>query len=256
MATKGKEVAVRDETAMMFSNETPDWAKGEGRGNENVGAKDTTLPRLEIVQSQSPIKDTNEEAREGLMFNSANDTIIGDTAYIIPIYYRMEYLVWKDQERGGGFFGSHETEALARERIRQVVAEEGEDEADLEVVDTPVHFCLRVRPDMMSEQIVLSMAKSKAKVSRKWNAAIQIAGGDRFARVYKLTTFKDKNKQNQSFYNFVVQPAGFPPEKLFREAERLYSVFREQGVKADHESAGRSAGTGESGTSPMDTDAI
>jgi hypothetical protein len=80
------------------------------------------------------------------------------------------------------------------------------------------------------------MPKSKAKVSRKWNSMIQMAGGDRFSRAYRVTTFKDKNRQNKTFFNYIVQPAGFPPEPIFREAERLYELFKTEGVRANHES--------------------
>ena len=79
------------------------------------------------------------------------------------------------------------------------------------------------------------MAKTKAKVSRRWNAMIQIAGGDRFSRVYKISTFRDENKKGQKFFNYVVQPAGFTPEKVYREAERLYEVLKTQDVKVAHE---------------------
>jgi hypothetical protein len=233
-----KEVAVQATGHVaMFSDQAPEWAKnGTGRGSENVGTKDIMLPRLEIIQAQSPIKDENPDARDGLLFNTVTGEILGEEAFVVPVFYRMEYLVWKDQDAGGGFFGAYDTENEARARISEE-ASNGEDPTLLEVVDTPVHYCLCVNPDMTTQQIVISMSKSKAKVSRKWNAVIQICGGDRFARAYKLTTFKDKNKQNKTFFNYVVQPAGFPPEAIYREAERLYNVFKTQGVKANHEAA-------------------
>lgn len=244
------EIATQEAGEMMFAQDVPDWAKNsQGRGSENVSSKDLILPRLEIVQSQSPIKEANEAAREGMLFNAVTSDIIGESAYIVPIFYRMEYLVWKDQNQGGGFFGAFDTRNEAQQRLAEVVAD-GEDEMDLEIVDTPVHYCLRVKPDFSTEQIVISMPKSKSKVSRKWNAMIQIGGGDRFSRIYKVSTFKDKNKKNQSFYNYVVSPAGFPSEAVYREAERLYEVFRSQGVKVDHAAAGQSEG-GEMDTDPI-----
>lgn len=240
MAKSKNEVATQQtgELADAFSNEVPEWARsGQGRGSENVGTGDMVLPRLEIVQAQSPIKDENEDAREGMLFNSATADLYGSSVHIIPVYYQMEYLVWKDQDEGGGFFGSYPTRELAESRVQELVSD-GENPQFLQVNDTPVHYCLRVKMgvdgQMTTEQIVISMPKSKAKVSRKWNATIQIAGGDRFSRVYKVSTFKDKNKKNQTFFNYVVQPAGFPPETLYREAERVYEIFAKGGAKADH----------------------
>jgi len=240
MVTKAKsEVAVKDEQAVGFYNgdDVPEYLRGsQGRGSEEVGSKDITLPRLEIVQAQSPIKDQVEDARDGMLYNSATMDLIGDTAYFVNVFYRMEYLVWKDSDAGGGFFGSYPTEADANARRAEVVAG-GEDPDLIEVTDTPVHFGLLVFPDgRPSQQIVISMPKSKSKVSRKWNSMIQIVGGDRFSRVYRIGTFTDKNKQNKTFKNFTVQPAGFAPEPVYREAEKLYELFKQQGVKADHES--------------------
>jgi hypothetical protein len=234
MATKSKtEVATQAETP--FGQVAPAYLnKGPARGSEEVKSSDMILPRLEIVQALSPIKEADPEAREGLLFNSVTSELYGDHVYFVPVYFRVEYLIWKDQNEGGGFFGSFDSQAAAEVRLNEVVAE-GEDRDLLEIVDTPVHYGLRVTPDGHTEQIVISMAKTKAKVSRKWNAMIQIVGGDRFSRVYKLSSFTDENKKGQKFKNFVVQNAGFTPEPVYRTAESLYEVFKTQQVRAAHE---------------------
>lgn len=170
------------------------------------------------------------------MFNTVTMQVVGESAYVIPVFYRMEFLIWKDQDSGGGFFGAFNSRSDAEIHVQEVVSQ-GENPDLLEIVDTPVHYCALIHQDMTHEQIVISMPKSKAKVSRKWNATIQIAGGDRFSRVYKITTFKDKNKQNKMFFNYIVQPAGFPPEPLFHKMEALYGMFKEHGVTANHETA-------------------
>jgi hypothetical protein len=245
MATKPAktEVAVKPENELAFAQTAvPDYIKqGSARGSEEVKTSDMVLPRLEIVQGLSPIRDDssgvyNPDAREGHVFNSVTQELYGDSVYFVPIYFRLEYLIWKDQDEGGGFFGSFPTLEQAEER-KAIEVGNGENPEFLEIVDTPVHYGLRITPEGVSEQIVISMAKTKSKVSRKWNAMIQIAGGDRFARVYKISTFTDENKKGQKFKNYVVTPAGFPPKKVYEEAERLYSSFRSGEIKADHASA-------------------
>ena len=223
----------------------PDYIKvGAGRGSEEVKASDMVLPRLEIVQALSPIKDTNQDAREGMLFNSVTQELLGDHAYFVPVYFRMEFLVWQDQDAGGGFHGSFPTLEQAEEKRTQVLKNDpslsgitSKGTNVIEVVDTPVHYGLIITPEGEKEQIVISMAKTKSKVSRKWNAMIQIAGGDRFSRVYKISAFTDENKKGQKFKNFVVQPAGFPPKAVYEECERLYSSFRSGEIVADHTSA-------------------
>ena len=236
MATKKTEVAVQQAQELAFSNEVPDYIKMDSaRGSEEVRSADMVLPRLEIVQALSPIKEVNEDAKEGYLFNSVTQEVIGDIAYFVPVYFRMEYLVWKDQDQGGGFFGSFNSQSEAEARRSQAIAE-GENPDYIEIVDTPVQYGLRITPDLsVCEQIVISMAKTKAKVSRKWNAMIQIAGGDRFSRVYKLTTFRDENSKGQKFFNYVVQPAGFTPKAAYEQAERLYEVLKTQDFRVAHE---------------------
>jgi len=238
MATNPKKTEVAIVPADPFAVTTaPDYIKqGAARGSEEVKSSDMVLPRLEIVQALSPIKELNQDARDGLLFNSVTQEIIGDHAYFVPVYFRLEYLIWKDQDQGGGFFGSFPTLEQAEER-KATEVRNGENPEHLEIVDTPVHYGLRITPEGEKEQIVISMAKTKSKVSRKWNAMIQIAGGDRFGRVYKLSSFTDENKKGQKFKNFVVQPAGFPPKAVYEEAERLYTAFRSGEITADHASA-------------------
>ncbi len=236
MATKSKATEVVATNPFQMTEGVPSYInQGVSRGSEEVKSTDMVLPRLELIQALSPIKDENpEEAKEGYLFNSVTREIIGDHAYFVPVYFKMEYLVWKDQDKGGGFFGSFASEGEAKDRVNEAIAA-GESPDDLEIVDTPVQYGLRVQPDGQSEQIVISMAKTKAKVSRKWNAMIQIVGGDRFSRVYKLSSFKDENAKGQKFFNFVVQPAGFTPEKAYREAERLYEILKTQEFRVAHE---------------------
>lgn len=248
MATaKKNEVAIKTagEVTAFAQDSVPDYInRNGGRGSEEVKSSDMVLPRLELVQAMSPIKDIDENAREGMLFNSVTQELYGDMVYFVPIYFRVEWLIWKNKDEGGGFFGSFPTQQQAEEKRRAVIEEDPslagttkDGKEIVEIVDTPVHYGLRITPEGVSEQIVISMAKTKAKISRKWNAIIQIAGGDRFGRVYKISSFTDENKQGKKFKNFVVQPAGFPPKVVYEEAERVYTSFRSGEVSADHGSA-------------------
>lgn len=252
MATSAKSKAPSTDVALKQSGEISPFAQesvpaylqsdAPARGSEEVGTKDLSLPRLEIVQSQSPIKEENEDVREGELFNSVTQEVYGDSVYFIPVYYKMEYLLWQHKDAGGGFHGSFPTEDEANVKFKSLIKEDpqlaGQTKKGapiLEVVDTPVHYGLMIDPvTQKTEQIVISMARTKAKVSRKWNSLVQLSGGDRFSRVYRLSTFTDQNKQGDKFKNFVVQPAGFSPEAAYREAERLYEAFRVGAMQVNH----------------------
>jgi hypothetical protein len=233
-----KELAiVKGFSGEVTTEELPQYLRNQqGRGNENISRDDLLVPRIELVQPLSKIKESNPEIKDGDLINSVTGEIIGDVAYFCPVYYQMEHIVWKSQNEGGGFFGSFRTMGEA-EAARVEVISQGNKPEHIEVVDTPVHFGFLVDPDThKTQQIVISMAKSKMKVSRKWNSIIQICGGDRFSRIYKITSVSDKNAKGQPYKNFVVSPAGFAPESVYREAEEVYKTFALGEIKADHAS--------------------
>jgi hypothetical protein len=61
--SKKSEVAVKEEGALVFAQELPSYINPSiARGNEEVKSSDIVLPRLEIVQALSPIKETNDAA--------------------------------------------------------------------------------------------------------------------------------------------------------------------------------------------------
>jgi hypothetical protein len=218
-----------------IATEMPDYLKQNvgNRGRENVGVDDLVIPRLELVQDLSPARkksDPNyiEGAEEGMLYNNVTRELYGTKVMVIPVGYVKEWLLWKDRKQGGGFGGAYPTEAEAI-GARDLL----EDGDSYEVVDTGQQFCILVHPDGRTEEIVVSMAKSKAKVSRKWNSLIRIANGDSFSRVYELSAVEDTNKQNQKYFNFAVRAAGFPPEPLYRKAEAMYKNIASGVVKAD-----------------------
>lgn len=251
MATSKKattEVATKQVGEIMpfAAAEVPAYLQNNGpaRGSEEVGMSDMVLPRLELVQATSPIKEIegNEDVRDGHLFNSVTGEIYGEHVYFIPVYYRLEFLIWQNADEGGGFHGAFPSEDAARVKYKELIAADPtlngvsrkNDKPMLEIVDTPVQYGMKITEDGKTEQIVISMPKTKAKVSRRWNSMIQMAGGDRFGRVYKIGSITDENKQGKKFKNFVVQPAGFAPEAAYREGERIYEAFRSGAMQVAH----------------------
>lgn len=233
MATKAKTAETQVATQAtgqlaMFSDEVPDFLKNQttSRGSENVSAEDLVIPRLELVQDLSPCRkrsDPNyiEGIEEGMLYNNVTRQNYGMEALLIPVYFRKEWLIWKDRDAGGGFRGAFATEAQANEALATL-----EDGDDCDVVDTAQHFCLLIQPETGKvEEIVVSMNKSKMKVSRKWNSLIRMNGGDSFGRIYRVGTVSEKNSKNQDYYNLVISPAGFPSKELYDRALELYETI-------------------------------
>lgn len=237
MATK-KEVMVAEQNGVeLFSDEIPDFLKDKMnscRGNEGMSQDDVIIPRLEVVQSLSACRKKNdpayiEGADEGMLYNSVTRELYGESCFVVPVVFRKVYLLWQDLAQGGGFGGSFNSrEEAESERSKK-------DKPDSwEVVDTHEHYCLIIGNDKSVTPIVMSMAKSKMKVSKKWNSLISLNGGDRFSRVYKVNGVADKNSANQDFYNVAVSNAGFVTKDLYEKAEKFFEQYNKGGIKTDN----------------------
>lgn len=234
MATKkkaaSKEVAVQED---KFPTTMPDYMNPEGRrGQENVGIEDMTIPRVDIIQDLSPQHKENkpeyiEGAKPGMLFNSVTGRLYGENLFFVPVFFRKEWVIWKNQNSGGGFMGAFNSkeEAEAEMQDKEYEGKETDKgEPMYEIVDTAQHFGIIIDPDTEQyEDVVISMSKSKMKVNRKFNTMVSMAGGDRFSRVYEVKAVEDVNKNNQEYYNISIRQLGFTPEAVYKHAEKLYN---------------------------------
>lgn len=220
MSSKKDLIEMAADTALAV----PDYLQGasSSRGSENVGADDLTIPRLELVQSLSPCRKKSdplyiEGADEGMLYNSLTRELYGESVLVLPVFYRKDYIVWKNREAGGGFRGAYPSQQAAL----QAMAEFPDRDA-CQIQITAQHFCLLLKANGETEDIVLPLSRSKLKMSRKWNSLIRIAGGDSFSRVYKISSIFEKNAAGQEYCNLAVAVMGYPEEAAYRRAESLY----------------------------------
>lgn len=211
----------------------PDYMRqGEGRGSEAVEAQDLIIPRLEVVQALSPALDKGhaayiEGAELGDIYNSVTREVYGAKVCVVPVLFKKEYLVWRDRKLGGGFRGALPTLEQAEERIQEQDKPE-----EYEALETAQQFVLVIREEGYTEQAVVSMSRTKMKVSRNWNSLIRLKGGDRFSRFYWLGTVDEVNANNQKYKNFAVIPGSFAPEVAYKEAEAIYTGLTSGTLKA------------------------
>ncbi len=205
------------------SNNVPAYIKQDSaRGNENVTNDDLQLPRLDVLQALSPQinkkKDQYIEGAEaGMLFNTLTGELYGDSVHITPVSFVKRFLVWVDrkQDNEGGLRGVFDT---MEEAERSIAGDP--DESKLEIVPTAEHLVLFDD----GTEVILSMAKSKAKVSRKFNSLVRLNGGDRFSRRYKITTVDDKGPLGE-FQNIAISNDGYPAEDVYFKAEALYEAM-------------------------------
>ena len=231
------QVAVKEESFELVTNEIPDFLKQGNRGAENVGTDDMIIPRIELIQALSPVRKKSdpayiEGAEEGMLYNNVTRTLYGTEVTVVPVYYTKQFLVWKDRKAGGGGSNGFRGAFASKELADRAIAELAEEA--LEVSDTAQHFVL-VRNGEDWQEAVISMAKSKVKVSKRWNSLMRLSNTDSFSRAYKLSATTETNARNESYFNFNVAALGFVNKELYERAEKLYETIRTGAVKVSND---------------------
>ena len=237
------QVAVKEEAFEIVTNEIPDFLKQGNRGAENVGTDDMIIPRIELIQALSPVRKKSdpayiEGAEEGMLYNNVTRTLYGTEVTVVPVYYTKQFLVWKDRKAGGGGSNGFRGAFASKELADRAIAELAEEA--LEVSDTAQHFVL-VRNGDDWQEAVISMAKSKVKVSKRWNSLMRLSNTDSFSRAYKLSATTETNARNESYFNFNVAALGFVNKELYERAEKLYETIRTGAVKVSNDYDGEVA---------------
>lgn len=227
MSKSKTEVAIPATSRWLATgSDVPDYLQGGSRGNENVRASDLVIPRLEVVQALSKVRDRNspnyiEGAQEGHLYNTVTGDLYGESVLVVPVYFRPMWSVWVDRKASKGktgFRGTFPTQELAANRVAS------ETEEPLEIVDQFEHYVL-VLTDEGIQEAVVTMSKSKAKVSRRWNSLVRMLGGDRFSRVYKMSSVSDQNENGDRFYNVRVDVVGFVTRDVHDRGLELYETL-------------------------------
>lgn len=234
-------VAARPTTAIANAKDgVPDYIRqSQGRGSEHVEMQDLVIPRIELVQALSYCleeggADYIEGAKPGMFYNSVTRELYGPTVVVCPVFFKKQYLCWKDRKKGGGFGGAFDTPQEANDRI----AQEQTDQDAWAAVDTHQQIVLVVNPDTHeTSEAVLSCARTKQKVSRQWNSLIRVNGFDRFSRIYELFGVDDENNAGEKFKNIGVRYIDFASMPVYKAAEALYNSIAsgERAVKIDEE---------------------
>lgn len=226
MSTKSKAVSAKEDQLPAYIKQ------GQGRGSENVGSQDIQIPRIDIIQALSPQHQKNkpeyiEGAEIGMLFNTLTRDLYPEGVTVVPVYYDKQFIVWKDQKKGGGFKG-----AFSKDQQSEAEALASELGEDFECVETPTQICILVDDDGNPvHEVSIPMAKSKMKINKQWNSLIRLQGGDRFSRQYRLVSVPDENSEGQEYLNYQVTRAGFPTEAAYLYAEALYESIMGGSVK-------------------------
>ena len=223
--------AVALATSLVASTDTlPAHLKavqGSGRGNENVG-QNVTIPRVKLLQKMSNEVDKHHAAyvegcEPGHLVNTLNNHNYGNDLYCISLTFKLEYVVWRQLDAGGGYGGAFSSMADAEAYVNQQ-----DKPAEWDINETHAHVLLIKDPEtgeLERSPAIMDFASSKLRVSKAWNSQIGMKGGDRFAGLWKVSGVPTENKMGKAFMNCEVSFVGWAQEEDYKVAESLYEQY-------------------------------
>ena len=228
--------------ANMFED---DAAKGLGA----IGQEDLALPFLKILGQLSPEVNKRdgkyvEGAEPGMIFNSVSGELYDGVKGIdvIPCFYKLEYIEWKDRGEGPGapvaiydsssdIMSKTTPDANYKDRLPN----------GNYIEKTASHFVI-VSGDSPSTALI-SMKSTQLKISRKWNSmmsGIKMKGANgmftpaSFSHIYKLKTTQMSNDKG-TWFGWEVSKVGPVTDKgLYDQAKGFSDSISKGSVKAKH----------------------
>ena len=222
-----------------------DAAKGLG----NIGQQDLALPFLKILGQLSPEVNKRdgkyvEGAEPGMIFNSVSGDLYDGVKGIdvIPCFYKLEYVEWKDRGEGPGapvhvydsssdIISKTKPDANYKDRLPN----------GNYVEKTASHFVI-ITGDSPSTALI-SMKSTQLKISRKWNSmmsGIKRKGKNglytpaSFSHIYKLKTTQMSNDKG-TWFGWEVSKVGLiTDQELYQQAKSFSENISKGSVKAKH----------------------
>jgi hypothetical protein len=223
-------VAVAPNSLVASTDTLPAHLKaveGAGRGNENVG-QNVQIPRVKLLQKMSNEVDKHHAAyvegcEPGHLVNTLNNHNYGNDLYCISLTFKLEYVVWRQLDAGGGYGGAFSSMADAEAYVNQQ-----DKPAEWDINETHAHVLLIKNPEtgeLERSPAIMDFASSKLRVSKAWNSQIGMKGGDRFAGLWKVSGVPTENKMGKAFMNCEVSFVGWAQEEDYKAAEALYEQY-------------------------------
>ena len=222
-----------------------DAAKGLG----SIGQEDLALPFLKILGQLS--REVNkrdgkyvEGEEPGMIYNSVSGDLYDGVKGIdvIPCFYKLEYIEWKDRGEGPGapvaiydsssdIMSKTTPDANYKDRLPN----------GNYIEKTASHFVI-VSGDSPSTALI-SMKSTQLKISRKWNSmmsGIKMKGKNglftpaSFSHIYRLKTTQMSNDKGTWFGWEVSKVGPVTDQSLYGQAKSFSENISKGNVKAKH----------------------
>jgi hypothetical protein len=228
--------------ANMFED---DAAKGLGA----IGQEDLALPFLKILGQLSPEVNKRdgkyvEGAEPGMIYNSVSGELYDGVKGInvIPCFYKLEYIEWKDRGEGlGAPVAIYDSSSDIMSKTKPDANYKDRLPNGNYIEKTASHFVI-VEGDSPSTALI-SMKSTQLKISRKWNSmmsGIKMKGANgmftpaSFSHIYKLKTTQMSNDKG-TWFGWEVSKVGPVTDKgLYDQAKGFSDSISKGAVKAKH----------------------
>ena len=228
--------------ANMFED---DAAKGLGA----IGQDDLALPFLKILGQLSPEVNKRdgkyvEGAEPGMIYNSVSGELYDGVKGIdvIPCFYKLEYIEWKDRGEGlGAPVAIYDSSSDIMSKTTPDANYKDRLPNGNYIEKTASHFVI-VSGDSPSTALI-SMKSTQLKISRKWNSmmsGIKMKGANgmftpaSFSHIYKLKTTQMSNDKG-TWFGWEVSKIGPVTDKgLYDQAKSFSESISKGAVKAKH----------------------
>jgi hypothetical protein len=222
-----------------------DAAKGLGA----IGQEDLALPFLKILGQLSPEVNKRdgkyvEGAEPGMIYNSVSGDLYDGVKGIdvIPCFYKLEYIEWKDRGEGPGApVAIYDSSSDIMSKTKPDANYKDRLPNGNYIEKTASHFVI-VTGDSPSTALI-SMKSTQLKISRKWNSmmsGIKMKGANglftpaSFSHIYKLKTTQMSNDKG-TWFGWEVSKAGpVTDQSLYGQAKSFSENISKGNVKAKH----------------------
>ena len=228
--------------ANMFED---DAAKGLG----NIGQEDLALPFLKILGQLSPEVNKRdgkyvEGAEPGMIFNSVSGELYDGVKGIdvIPCFYKLEYIEWKDRGEGlGAPVNIYDSSSDIMSKTTPDANYKDRLPNGNYIDKTASHFVI-VMGDSPTTALI-SMKSTQLKISRKWNSmmsGIKMKGKNgmftpaSFSHIYRLKTTQMQNDKGTWFGWEVSKNGPVTDQGLYDQAKTFSESIARGTVKAKH----------------------
>ena len=222
-----------------------DAAKGLGK----IGQEDLALPFLKILGQLSPEVNKRdgkyvEGAEPGMIFNSVSGELYDGVKGInvIPAFYKLEYIEWKDRGEGPGApVAIYDSSSDVMSKTKPDANYKDRLPNGNYIEKTASHFVI-ITGDSPSTALI-SMKSTQLKISRKWNSmmsGIKLKGKNglftpaSFSHTYRLKTTQMSNDKGTWFGWEVSKVGPITDQSLYQQAKSFSESISKGAVKAKH----------------------